>query len=151
MPVGVACFISALCGFISACLFLILNSPEPSLGCLLFLVALGLLALLAHRPADRRVDRVHGARAPHFKQDLGRRRDAATRVGEEACNVPALALVLALCKVSRIVACAWAGKLQNEKGNISNISIIGMRCDHASVGAGSLPPGSNLPQGTRRG
>ena len=147
------------CGLLYLCalwLYLCLSIPysqftraKPRLP--LFIVALGLLALLAHCPADRRVDRVHGERAPHFKQDLGRRRDAATRVGEEACNVPALALILALCKVSRIVACAWAGKLQNEKGNISNISIIGMRCDHASVGAGSLPPGSNLPQGTRRG
>ena len=91
----------------------------------LFLVALGLLALLAHRPADRRVDRVHGARAPHFKQDLGRRRDAATRVGEEACNVPALALVLALCKVPCIVACAWAGKLQNEKATLATFPSFG--------------------------
>ena len=75
----------------------------------------------------------------------------SSHFGEEARNVPALALVLALGKVSRIVACAWAGKLHNEKGNISNISIIGMRCDHASAGAGFLPPGSSLPQGTRRG
>ena len=51
----------------------------------------------------------------------------SSHFGEEARNVPALALVLALGKVSRIVACAWAGKLQNEKGNISTIYIIEMR------------------------
>ena len=64
MPVGVACFISALCGFISACLFLILNSPEPSLGCLYSSSLLGFLSFspIAQPTAVSTVCMVHGRR-----------------------------------------------------------------------------------------